>query len=173
MINLIIVNLYGTILPENRELMLRKGFLDFLGRHKSRHIAISTYAPKNVAISDLKAIGLADIVEKVYTQEDMGYVRVYNKERNDLKDGYLQPMLRAWTRVDFHTNEDKAICISNNLLDMMSADWYNIKAIDVPTFNDKNDLFSFDDVLVDSWRSGVRYFAQRLQKKPQRVTLKM
>lgn len=172
MIDLIFINLYGTILPENRELILRKGFLEFLERYKSIHIAISTYAPKDIAIHDLKGVGLIDKFKNVYAQEDMHLIRVYNKARNDLKDGIPQPDLRTWARSDFHTNEENAIVISDNLLDMMAADWYNVKAIEIPVFKNDHDNFSFDNISVGSWYNDVKYFIHRLREKPMRISLK-
>lgn len=174
MVELIYINLYGTILPENREdLILRNGFLKFLDRYKKVHIAISTYAPRDIAMSDLKEVGLIDKVEKVYTREDMRFVRVYNKQRNDLKDGYPQPGLKVWTRYDFRTDEDNAIIISDNLLDMVAAEWYNVRAIEVPVFKNKFDTFSFDDISIGSWYDDARYFMHRLKRKPMRISLKM
>jgi len=172
MVNLIFINLYGTILPENRELVIRKGFLEFLERYKSIHIAISTYAPKYIAINDLKEVGLIDKFDNIYTREDMKFIRVYNKTRNDLKDGYPQPDFRTWARHDSHINEDKAIVISDNHLDMMAAEWENVKAIEIPVFKNGNDNFSFDNISVGSWSDDVRYFIHRLREKPMRISLK-
>lgn len=172
MVDLIFINLYGTILPENRELILRKGFLEFLDRYRSIPVVISTYAPKEVAIPDLIKVGLLGKVGHIYTRENMNFIRVYNKTRNDLKDGCPQPDIRTWARHDFHTNEEKAIVISNNRLDMIAADWYNAKAIEVPIFKDGNDNFSFDNVSVGTWYNDIRYFMHRLREKPMRISLK-
>lgn len=172
MVDLIFINLYGTILPENRELVIRKGFLEFLDRYKSIHIAVSTYAPKDIATYDLKEVGLIDKFDNVYTREDMKFIRVYNKKRNDLKDGYPQPDLRTWARHDFHTNEEKAIVISDNHLDMIAADWHNVEAIEIPVFKNNHDNFSFKNISVGSWHNDLKYFIHRVRGKPMRISVK-
>ena len=172
MADLIFINLYGTILPENRELVIRKGFLEFLERYKSINIAISTYAHKDIAIYDLKEVGLIDRFDNIYTLEDMKFIRIYNNERNDLKDGYLQPDLRTWARHDFHTNEEKAIVISDNRLDMMAVEWENVKAIEIPVFKNNHDNFSFKNISVGSWHNDLKYFIHRVRGKPMRISVK-
>lgn len=124
MTNLMFINLYGTILPIDGGIVLRNGFMEFLNRYKSLHVAICAYVPRDVAIHDLIKVGLLDKADKIYTLEDMGRVRIYNKERNDLMDYYPQPNIRAFARADFHINEDKAVVISSNSFDMVATDWY-------------------------------------------------
>lgn len=172
MIDLMFINLYGTILPENREPILRDGFLEFLDRYKSIRVAICTYVSEEIAVQDLILVGLINKVEQIYTLENMNRVRVYNKERNDIKNGYLQPNLRTWARGDFHTSEDNSIIISNNALDIIAADWYNVKLVEIPVFKDEHDTFSFDDVSVGSWYYDIRYFIHRLKGKQMKISLK-
>lgn len=172
MIDLMFINLYGTILPENGDHILRKGFLGFLNRHKSIRFAILAYKPRDVTIQDLKRVELIVKAENIYTLEDMHRVRFGNKDRSGFKDGYPQPDLRTWIRGDFHTSEDRSIIISNNPFDEIAADWHSVKLIEVPVFKDIHDTFSFDDISLGSWYYDIRFFVHRLKGKQMKISLK-
>jgi phosphoglycolate phosphatase-like HAD superfamily hydrolase len=172
MTNLIFINLYGTILPVEGEIVLRDGFLEFLKRYKSMRFAILTYKPKDVAIPDLIRVGLLDKVEQIYTLENMRRVRMGNRDRSGYKDGYPQPDLRGWARADFRMNEDRAVVISDNPLDIIATDWYGVKLLEIPVFKNKYDTFSFDDVSVGSWYYDIRYFVHKLKGKQMKISLK-
>lgn len=176
MTKLIFINLYGTILPVEREadskIALRHGFLEFLKRYKSMRFAILTYESKEVAVPDIIRFGLLEKVEQIYTLENMNRVRMGNKNRVGFKNGYPQPDLRTWARGDFRTNEDQSIVISDNPLDVIATDWYGVKLIEVPLFKNGHDTFSFDNVSVGSWYNDARYFIHSLKGKQMRISLK-
>lgn len=166
------INLYGTILPANGEPVLRKGFLEFLDRYKSIHLAILAYKPRNIVIQDLIRVDLIDKAEIVYTLENMKRVRSGKRDTSSFKDGYPQPDLRTWIRGYFHTGEGSSIIISSNPLDEIAADWHEVRLICVPIFKDMNDIFSFDDVTLGSWSYDIRYFIHRLKGKQMKISLK-
>lgn len=174
MTELIFINLYGTIFPVEGKIVLRNGFLEFMKRYKSMRFAILTYVPKDVAIPDLIRVELLDKVEQIYTLENMNRVRFGNKEkdRKGFKDGYPQPDLRTWARGDFHMREDRSIIISDNPLDVIAADWFGVKLVEIPVFKNERDTFSFDDVSVGSWYYDIRYFIHRLKGKQMKISLK-
>jgi len=162
MVDLIIVNLYGGIIPVEGEPILREGFDSFLDRYKSKNIVVTAYKPEEIVDSDVKSLGLADKVDRIYTIENMPYFQL---EEINLPD------IRSWARVDFKSHETKAMCVSCDPRDLEGASWNQAQAIQIPVFKNKDDDFSFDAVSVGSLVTKTRYFFQRLNGKPQRIIL--
>jgi|TARA_B100001971_G_C18258986_1_gene584864 hypothetical protein len=162
MADLIIVNLYGGILPENGDHIIRDGFYNFLDRYASSQMAISSYEHRDRVESDLSDVKLIDRIARVYALEDMKYFPA--------EDIHL-PNILTWARRHFNTHETRTVYISNDPRDMEGARWDRAKAIQIPTFKSEEDDFSFDKIKVDSLGAELIDFYQRLRGKPQRIVL--
>jgi len=139
---------------------VRDGVFDFLERYKSKRIALLSYENRNLTTSALKITGLFNKIERIYSQENMGCVKIPNS------DGYYpQPMLIAWIRADFDINEKDAIVISNSYFDKIATEWYNIKMIEVPSPEKTFKL----DISIDSWYNKLIFFNKQIQNKPLRI----
>jgi hypothetical protein len=163
MADLVIINLHGGIIPLDGTPVVRNGFNSFLDRCGSRPVAISSYNSRDKVESDLKSAGLFGRVARAYTLRDMLHLS---------HEGIQIPDIRTWARRHFRTHETKALCISNNPKDIEGASWYGAQAVQIPTFMNGEDNFSFDKIPIDSLRARATYFFQRIWRKPQKIVLK-
>ena len=178
MTELIIINPYGTILPDNNEkITVRNGFHNFLERYKDKKIVLSTYESKEKVESDLKEVGLDKSFDKIYSKKNMAAVAATIDDLEKMykgEDAYhiLQPALKAWSRADFGTPLEEALVISNHHWDVEAARFENGKLIEIPEFTGENDNFSFDSIKIDSLWYNFNFFLQKMNGKPRKIVLK-
>jgi len=128
MIDLIILDLYGTMaLTTSYDNTPRKGFLDFLEKHKDKKIALATDDPYRDSIDTiLDYQGVT--IDHIYTGKDL------IKGRKDLK------------RIceDHNVAPNRSVFISDGDRDRRDARNAGVRFIHVPKYISKDEPFSFD-----------------------------
>jgi hypothetical protein len=190
MIDLIILNLYGTIVPVEGKLVLRKGFESFLERYKDRKIVISARKLTEYAQSDLRSLGLLDRV-KLYGLEDMlnivtrdfippeyDTVQKEAEYAGKVVTGEIRPkyyMSEPWLRNIVRENKsskENSVIISDHLFDVDAAEFENFKIIHTPSFIDENDTFSFDKISINSLKYRGLWFFQSFLARSHEIEIK-
>lgn len=195
---LFIINLYGTIIPEQGKPIARAGFHKFLQDHE--HVLVSAYKPSEIARSDLDAIGVPHTLP-VFGLEDKFFYGLIEIELAPIEDAKtalsgdidkVEALYERHKREALSPNPDKpyvsqelrpmfssvvreynekagssfrpkdAVVVSDNPNDIKHAMQRRVSrtigtVIEVPTFIDESDTFSFDH--VDSLRHRIAHHA--------------
>lgn len=142
MIELVYLNLYGTILPENGELILRNGTEYFIDKHKNKKLVISAYAVRDKVELDLKETELINKIDKIFTVEDMKYLPQTKRYNSAPK---------VWSKM-LGIPPRKSVFVSSVFEDFEACLWDGIKLLKVPRFKSKEkDNFSFRKVKL--WKA--------------------
>ena len=155
MVDLIIVDLYGTIVKPDSSLPVRNGFDEFVQyyRQQGAKIVISTDGPEETVIRTLYEFDLWDKVDEVYDERDLK-----RAEHGDFFTGgsYIVKNLEKPCR-KFSVDPSRAVFVGDNFYgrDQNAADHYGIRFIKVPQYRDEiptwrerdstEDYVDFDD----------------------------
>lgn len=193
MTKLVILNLYGTILPSDGSSIVRQGFFRFMEKYRNKNFLISARSSKEEAIKDLE---LADFVGyELHTLEDMVKYITYEdtperlSQEQRLKyaaevvsEGRTPEYFIARPYVERIAREKQMklndmLLISHHPEDVELANTYfprygRIKVIQVPEFEDKNDVFSFERVSIDSCKNWMRFALQSFIGTPYLINIK-
>jgi len=155
MVDLIIVDLYGTIVKTDGRLPIRDGFEEFsqFYREQGVKIVLFTDGPEESTIRLLDRFSLWDEFDEVYTEEDLTLV-----DYGDFFTGISYTLKNLQKPCNkFSTDPTNALFIGDNNYgrDQRSADHYEIRFIKVPQYRDEiptwherdstKDYVDFDD----------------------------
>ena len=181
MIEHMILNLEGTIIPVTGEPILRDGFENFIGKYNDKKISIFSRMPKELAREKLMETGFdgeynlygsKSYIRTVYAGqaiEGMGEIEAFNHTEKVLGNlakgkevetkGYaLVPYLLSAIS-DAKTSKDKTVLISNHPDDIGEVSWKSLKyGFQIPHFIKDENNFSFDQINLDSFRLGWNKF---------------
>lgn len=135
MLELIILDLFGTIVPIERSGKVRSGLLEFLDFYKGIPVAVFSDMPRQGVKRILKEFRLAGRVQGVYGEEDMVSV-------GSLQDSRLVKDLES-VCTDFGVGKANAVFIGDNFVgrDARSAEAFGVRLIKVPQYR----------IIVPSW----------------------
>jgi len=181
MIEHIILNLEGTIIPITGEPLLREGFENFMEKYNDKKISIFSRMPKELAQEKLMKTGFdgeynlygsKSYIRTVYADqaiEGMGEIEAFNhteKVLGNLAKGkevetkgyalvpYLLPAIQ-----DSKIPKNKTVLISNHPEDIGEVSWISLKyGFQIPTFVKDENNFSFDEIDLNSFRLGWSKF---------------
>ncbi len=133
MIDLVILDMYGTIVGRGNNATPRNGFTEFINRYGDRKIVLATDDDlKDIVNKNLTALGIMDKLNGVYTQEDMLDIPGLGKRKN------LTRICR-----DFVVAPARAVFISDGDRDLQDAQRAEVKFVHVPYYEQKDEPFSF------------------------------
>ncbi|MBT4376804.1 hypothetical protein HOD29_05505 [archaeon] len=177
MIKHIILNLEGTLIPISGESILRSGVEEFLEKFKNKDIDIISRMPTDYAQDILKELEIP--YKKICGRERMAVVVDYRKELEEKGENgmrkvigrkippkyfNLSPIMGFFTNRERHTLNNSVI-ISNHPEDIYLARARHMEkyqdvgyGIQVPTFYDSEDNFSFDKMKLDAFSVGLNKF---------------
>ncbi|MBI4095481.1 MAG: hypothetical protein HY438_01320 [DPANN group archaeon] len=162
MVDIIFVNLHGTVLPVSGELVVRRGFSGFVERHGAKRIVLTSHLPEEKACEDVKVAGLVDKFYKLITVESYPYHPQNNAN---------MPDYRMWA-MDFKTWPARTVVVTSLREDLEQAIWYAVPAIAVPAFTTPKDSFSFDRVYANSIATKLKFFGLSISGKEQIIIKK-
>ena len=141
MINLILLDMYGTIVGGGNNTSQRNGLHDFVFRHSDKKLVIVTDDPDYEAInSNVHAVGLATYVDRVYGDREMIFSG--DDKRKDLLR-ICREYAVAPTRVVFIGDSDR---------DKDAAKIARIPFVHVPYYESSEESFSFDMIDISKSR---------------------
>lgn len=193
MIKLILLNLYGTILPSNEEPILRQGVSEFMDKHKDKEFLISARKYRKDAIKDLELTdfvgyglhtleGMHKYVDYDCAPEKLAHWQKLEYCAEVVCEGRTPESFIARPYVEWIARERKIklndmLLVSHHPEDVELANTYfprygRIKVIYVPEFMDKSDTFSFEKVDVDSFQNKIRFGLQLFRGLPYVIDLR-
>lgn len=134
MIDLVILDMYGTIVGRGNNTTPRNGFPEFMDKYQDKNIVLATDDDlRHIVNRNLKELGIIDRLNKVYTYQDMVEIKGYGGKRKDLK------------RIceDFRVAPNRVVFISDGEKDLEIAQSGRVKFIHVPYYEQKEEPFSF------------------------------
>ena len=134
MIDLIILDLYGTLVGRGDNSHPRRGFADFMNRYQDKNIVLATDdSSKKDVNRHLRSLSIIDLLDGVYTGNDMTIIAGYEDKRKNLKK-----ICR-----DFKVNPNHAVFISDGKRDLEDAKRDKVRFIHVPYYEVEDEIFSF------------------------------
>jgi len=136
MIDLVILDMYGTIVGRGNNTTPGNGFTEFMNRCQDKKIVLATDDDlRNIVDRNLTDLGIIDKLDGVYTYQDMITLQSYRyrEKRKDLK------------RVcgDFGVDTANAVFISDGDKDLEDAQREGIRFVHVPYYEQQDEPFSF------------------------------
>jgi len=139
MIELVILDLYGTIWGSNKP--QRNGLIDFLDKYRDRKFVVSTDDPdKDVVEQLISGLGISDRILRIYTEQDMV----------DVEGPYKTGKALSKICSDFKVTSDNAVFIGDGDRDMIDAKREGVSFVHVPYYQLHEEKFSFNMIDLDN-----------------------
>ena len=142
MAELIILDLYGTIIKaDERDGVVRDGFLEFLDFYKNKKTAVFSDGNPERVEADLQLLGLTEKFDRVYDRRDCVNEIVYTMTNERFKKallsrggGNIKNLEKACR--DFSVPKSETVFIGDNFYgrDLKSAEIHGVRFIKVPQY---------------------------------------
>ena len=150
MIDLVILDMYGTVVGRGNNATPRNGFPQFMDRYQNKNIVLATDDDlRHIVDRNLRDLGIIDKLDKVYTYQDMVEIKGYHGKRKDLKR----------ICADFRVSPNRAVFISDGEKDLEDAQRDKAKFVHVPYYEQLDEPFSF--LLIDLSKRLPKYLDLR------------
>lgn len=134
MVDLIILDMYGTIVGRGNNATPRNGFEEFMDRYQDKKIVLATDDDlRNIVDRNLTHLGIIDKLDGVYTDQDMIEITGYPGKRKDLKQ----------VCENFGVVPASAVFISDGDKDLKDAQRDGVRFIHLPYYEQGDEPFSF------------------------------
>ncbi|MBI4451197.1 HAD family hydrolase [Candidatus Woesearchaeota archaeon] len=150
MIELIILDMYGTIVGRGNSTIPRRGFSEFMERNQGKRMVVATDDDdSNIVTTNLLSLGILDRLDMIYAGDNMVAVNGYGGKRKDLKR----------ICADFRILPKNAAFISDGEKDREDARRDKVHFVHVPYYERHDERFSFS--IIDLSKRLPRYLDLR------------
>ena len=150
MIELVILDMYGTIVGMGDNATPRNGFAEFMDRCQDKKVVLATdEQSRDHTDSNLTKLGIIERLDGVYTYQNMVDPPGSRGKVKDL----------GQICADYGVDPANAVFIGDGNSDLRCAEIYGVKFIHVPRYKKEDEPFSFD--IIDLSKSLPQYINLR------------